>query len=80
MDARLDTLSTKLYQVNVRVGRITRQQASMGGFAPEATPSPPSPMASDSEDDDDDDDDDGDGDDASNDADGDASSSDEMTT
>ena len=79
MDARLDTLSTKLYQVNVRVGRITRRQASMGGFAPEATPSPPSPMASDSEDDDDDDDD-GDDDDASNDADGDASSSDEMTT
>ena len=52
--------------------------ASMGGFAPEATPSPLSPVASDSEDDDDDDDD-GD-DDASNDADGDASSSDEMTT
>ena len=79
MDARLDTLSTKLYQVNVRVSRIARRQASMGGFAPEATPSPPSPMASDSEDDDDDDDD-GDDDDASNDADGDASSSDEMTT
>ena len=79
MNARLDTLSTELYQVNVRVGRITRRQASMGGFAPEATPSPPSPMASDSEDDDDDDDD-GDDDDASNDADGDASSSDEMTT
>ena len=80
MDARLDTFSTELYQVNVRVGRIARRQASMGGFAPEATPSPPSPMASDSEDDDDDDDDDGDDDDASNDADGDASSSDEMTT
>ena len=25
MDARLDTLSTKLYQVNVRVGRIARR-------------------------------------------------------
>ena len=25
MDARLDTLSTELYQVNVRVGRIVRQ-------------------------------------------------------
>ena len=25
MDARLDTLSTELYQVNVRVGRIARQ-------------------------------------------------------
>ena len=78
MDARLDTLSIELYQVNVRVGRIARQQVSMGGFAPEATPSPPSPVASDSEDDDDDDD--SDDDDASDDADGDASSSDEMST
>ena len=56
MDARLDTFSTELYQVNVRVGCIARRQASMGGFAPEATPSPPSPVASDSEDDDDGDD------------------------
>ena len=71
MVARLDTLSTKLYQVNVRVGRIARQQASMGGFAPEATPSSPSPVASDSEDEDDDDGDDDDGD---------ASSTDEMST
>ena len=71
MVARLDTLSTKLYQVNVRVGRIARQQASMGGFAPEATPSPPSPVASDSEDEDDDDGDDDDGD---------ASSTNEMST
>ena len=75
MDARLDTLSTELYQVNVRVGRIARRQASMGGFAPEATPSPPSPTASESEDDDD-----GDDDDASDDADGDASFTDEMST
>ena len=66
MDAHLDTFSTGLYQVNVRVGRIARRQASMGGFAPEATPSPPSPMASDSEDEDDDD--------------GDASSVNEMST
>ena len=35
MDARLDTLSMELYQVNVRVGRIARRQATMGGFAPE---------------------------------------------
>ena len=77
MDARLDTLSTELYQVNVFVGRIARRQASMGGFAPEATPSPPSPVASDSEDEDDDD---GDDDDASDDADGDASSTEEMST
>ena len=52
MDACLDTLSTDLYQVNVRVGRIARRQATVGGFAPEATPSPPPPMASDSEDED----------------------------
>ena len=77
MDARLDTLSTELYQVNIRVGRIARRQATMGGFAPEATPSPPPPVASDS--DAEDDDDDGVDDDASNDDDGDASSSDEMS-
>ena len=77
MDARLDTFSTELYQVNVCIGRIAQRQASMGGFALEATPSPPSPMASDSEDEDDDD---GDDNDASYDADGDASSTDEMST
>ena len=78
MDARLDTLSTKLYQVNVRVGRIARRQATMGGFAPEPTPSPPHPVASDSNAEDDDEDD-GDDDDASDD-DGDASSTNEMFT
>ena len=77
MDAHLDTLSTELYQVNICVGCIARRQASMGGFAPEATPSPPSPVASASKNEDDDGDDD---DDASNDADGDASSADEMST
>ena len=77
MDARLDTLSTEMYQVNVRIGHIARRQATMGGFAPEATPSPPPPVASDSEDKDNDDSDD---DNASNDADGDASSIDEMFT
>ena len=75
MDARLDTLYTKLYQVNVRVDRIARWQATMGGFAPEASPPPPS-MASNSEDKDDDD---GDDDDASNDDDGDTSSTDKMS-
>ena len=81
MDARLDTLSTELYQVNVCVGRIARWQAAMGSFVPEPTPSPPHPFASDSdvEDEDDDNDDDGDDDDASDD-DGDASSTDEMST
>ena len=77
MGARLDTLSTKLYKVNIRVGRIARRQASMGGFAPKATPSPPSPVASAFKDDDDGD---GDDDDASDDTDGDASSADEMST
>ena len=77
MDARLDTLSTELYQVNIRVSRIARRQATMGGFAPEPTPSPPHPVASDS--DAEDDDDDGDDDDASDD-DGDASPTNEMST
>ena len=51
--------------MNVRVDRIARQQATMGGFAPEPTPSPPHPIASDSNAEDDDGDDnalDGDGD------------------
>ena len=77
MDTRLDTLSTKLYQVNVHAGRIARRQATMGGFALEATLSPPPHVASDSEDEANDDSDD---DDASNDDDGDASSTDEMFT
>ena len=78
MDARLDTLSMKLYQVNVRVDRIAWQQAAIGGFAPKPTPSPSHPVAF-NFDAEDDDDDDGDDDDASDD-DGDASSTDEMST
>ena len=61
MDACLDTLSIELYQVNVRVDHIARQQAIMGGFAPEASPPPPlvaSDSNSEDEDDDDGDDDD----------------------
>ena len=77
MDTCLDTLSTELYQVNVRVGRIARRQATMGGFSPEATLSPPLFVAFDSEDEDDDDSDD---DNVSNDDDGDASSTNEMST
>ena len=77
MDAHLDTLSTKLYHVNIRFGRIAQRQATIGGFAPEASPPPPSPVASDSKDEDDDDDDD---DDASDDSDGVASFTDEMST
>ena len=78
MDARLDTLSTELYQANIRVDHIARRQVAIGGFAPEPTPSPPHPIASDS-DAVDDDNDDGDDDDASDD-DGNASSTDEMST
>ena len=80
MDAYLDTLSTELYQVNIRVGCIARRQVTMGGFASEPTPSPTHPAASDSKpEDDDDDDDDGDDNDTLDD-DGDASSTDEMYT
>ena len=76
MDARLDTLSIKLYQMNVCVGRIAQWHTTMGGYAPEASPSPPH-VASDSEDEDDDD---GDDDNASDDDNGDASSTNEMST
>ena len=76
MDACLNTLSTELYQVNIRVGHIAWRQVTMGGFAPEASPPPPH-VASKSEDEDKDD---GDDDDASDDDDGDASSTDEMST
>ena len=51
MDARFDTLSIVLYQVNIRVGRIALWQAVIGGFALE--PSPP-PLSVASEDDADD--------------------------
>ena len=76
MDARRDTLSMKLYQVNVHVSRIARRQATIGGFAPEPTPSPPHPIASDSDAEDDDDGDDN----ATSDDDGNASFTDEMST
>ena len=49
MDARLDTLSDELCQVNTYVGRIARQQAAMGGFV--ASP-PPTLEASEDKDDD----------------------------
>ena len=40
MDARLDTLSDELCQVNTRVGRIAQRQAIMGGFTVAFFPSP----------------------------------------
>ena len=78
MDARLDTLSIELYQVNVRVSCIAWRQATMGGFALEA--SPPPPLVASDLDFVDEDDDGGDDDDASDDDDRDASSTDEMST
>ena len=59
MNARLDTLTTEMYQVNTHAGRIARRQAHLGGFV--ESPSPP-PKASEDDDDSDDDDDDEDGD------------------
>ena len=41
MDARLDTFSDELCQVNTRVGRITRRQAEMGGYTMPSTPVAP---------------------------------------
>ena len=40
MDARINTLSDELCQVNTRVGRIVWQQAVMGGFTIGSSPSP----------------------------------------
>ena len=40
-DARLDTLSDELCQVNARVGRIAQRQAAMGGFTSYTSPSTP---------------------------------------
>ena len=37
MDARLDTLSDELCQLNTRVGRIARHQAKMGGYTVPST-------------------------------------------
>ena len=39
MDARLDTLTTELYQVNTRVGHIAQRQARLGGFITSPIPS-----------------------------------------
>ena len=62
MDARLNTLSDELCQVNTCVGRITRRQAEMGGYTMPSTLVAPADK-SDADDDDDadfDDEDDGD--------------------
>ena len=72
MDARLNTLSDELCQVNTRVGCIARWQARLGGFV--KSPSP-SPVAFEDENDDGDSDDDNDDEDE----DTRSSSDDEMT-
>ena len=68
MDARLDTLSDELCQVNTHAGCIARQQACLGGFT--ASPSHSSEASTNEDGDDDDEDED---EDAS------SSSDDEMT-
>ena len=40
MDARLDTFSDELCQVNTHVSHIKRRQAVMGGFTVTSSPSP----------------------------------------
>ena len=59
MDARLDTLSDELCQVNTRIGHIVRRQAVMGGYTVASSLEEPedesdgSNIADDAEDDDD---------------------------
>ena len=60
MDARLDTLSNELCQVNTRVGHIARQQAHLGGFMASPSPSPEASKDDDNDSDDNDDDEEGD--------------------
>ena len=64
MDARLNTLSDELCQVNTCVGRIARRQAEMGGYTMPSTLVAPADK-SDADDDDDADSDDKDDGDAS---------------
>ena len=63
MDARLDTLSDELCQVNTHVGRIARRQAHLGGFV--ASPSLSTKASEDEDSDDGTGDDDEDEDDSS---------------
>ena len=62
MDARLDTLSIKLYQVNTRVRRIARWQARLSGFVESPSPPPEASATFENDDGSDDDDDDEDAD------------------
>ena len=83
MDARLDTLSDELCQVNTCIGRIARRQAEMGGYTMPSTPVAPTDESDVDDDDDDDNDansDDEDEGDASSLGDASSPSDDEMST
>ena len=58
MDARLDTLSDELCQMNTRVSRISWRQARLGGFVESPSPSPEASKDEDGDGDFNDDDDD----------------------
>ena len=73
MDARIDTLSDELCQVNTRVGHIARRQTHLGGFPASPSPSPEASKDEDADDSTSDDDDD-------EDKDANSSSDEEMTT
>ena len=77
MDARLDTLSDELCQVNTHVCRIAWWQACLGGFVESLSPSL---EAFEDEDDDGDSDDNDDDEDEDEDEDANSPSDDEMTT
>ena len=54
MDARLDSLTDEMCQVNTRVGRVAHRQAHLGGFAPSPSPSPKASVNEDGDDDEED--------------------------
>ena len=56
MDARLDTLTDELCQVNIHVDCIAQRQARLGGFIASPSPSPEALANKDDDDDDDEDD------------------------
>ena len=76
MDARLDTPTTEMYQVNTHVGHIARWQFRLGGFVES-----PFPLLEAFEDDESsEDNDDSDNDDDDEDGDASSSSADEMSS
>ena len=54
IDARLDSLTDEMCQVNTRVGRIARPQACLGCFAPSPSPSQEASTDEDGDDEDED--------------------------